>query len=183
MHALRMDKDTLRRYYKLRRKKAAPKTLLQRDVGSVIETSINIATYIPINNEVNTMAINEWILAHHPTKNLYIPSCPPPNRSRDNYQLFQIRNLFTDIQYHENGIPEIHSTTIPTISPDEIDFWIVPGVAFTISGIRLGYGMGIYDRLLASATGITYGISHQCQKSDDLPQSSWDVVMDKVLFY
>jgi 5-formyltetrahydrofolate cyclo-ligase len=183
MHVLRMDKAKLRRHYNARRDKAKPQTLLLGDVASVIETSVHIATYIPINNEVDTMAVNAWILAQHPSKKLYIPACPSPIRNGTNYQLYQIQNLFTDIQYNTKGIPQIHSTGAPTIAPNQIDFWMIPGVAFTESGIRLGYGKGIYDRLLASAKGLRYGISHQCQKSDDLPQSEWDVSMDNVLFY
>ena len=37
-------------------------------------------------------------------------------------------------------------------SPDEVDFALVPGVAFDAQGHRLGYGGGFYDGLLAQLT-------------------------------
>src|SRR5215469_11123214 len=37
----------------------------------------------------------------------------------------------------------------PAVLPEAIDWVLVPGVAFTPDGDRLGYGAGFYDRLLA----------------------------------
>jgi 5-formyltetrahydrofolate cyclo-ligase len=52
----------------------------------------------------------------------------------------------------------------------------VPGVAFSLSGQRLGRGGGYYDRLLAGAApqAITAGLAHSFQVLDRLPQSPHD---------
>lgn len=52
----------------------------------------------------------------------------------------------------------------------------VPGVAFSLSGQRLGRGRGYYDRLLAAAhpQAITAGLAYSFQVLDRLPQSPHD---------
>jgi 5-formyltetrahydrofolate cyclo-ligase len=52
----------------------------------------------------------------------------------------------------------------------------VPGVAFGLSGQRLGRGGGHYDRLLAAShpQAITAGLAHSFQVLDRLPQSPHD---------
>ena len=52
----------------------------------------------------------------------------------------------------------------------------VPGVAFSLSGQRLGRGGGYYDRLLAAVhpQAITAGLAYSFQVLDRLPQSPQD---------
>lgn len=60
---------------------------------------------------------------------------------------------------------------------------IVPGLAFTLSGDRLGYGGGHYDRLLASCGGgvKTIGVAFGCQILDSLPAEPHDLPLGRVL--
>lgn len=51
---------------------------------------------------------------------------------------------------------------------------LVPGVAFTRDGRRLGQGQGFYDRVLAEHQGHTVGIAFCCQVLDDLPTEAHD---------
>ena len=56
-----------------------------------------------------------------------------------------------------------------------IDIVVVPGLAFDMSGARLGYGAGYYDRALASFTGTTLGYCYAFQLTKDpLPIDSHD---------
>ena len=75
------------------------------------------------------------------------------------------------------------------MEPGEVRAWIVPGLAFTRDGRRLGYGGGWYDRLLASAPrdAVKIGVAHAFQIIDDLPSEPHDmpltcVVDDKTLW-
>ncbi len=67
--------------------------------------------------------------------------------------------------------------------PDEIDLLVVPGVAFSASGARLGRGRGYYDRYL-SLPGIraaTIGVGYAHQLVAELPTEPHDVRMDRVV--
>jgi len=60
-----------------------------------------------------------------------------------------------------------------------IDTVIVPGVAFTPSGARLGRGAGMYDRLLPRLPGtVRIGVCMESFVVDDLPREPHDVAVD-----
>jgi 5-formyltetrahydrofolate cyclo-ligase len=64
-----------------------------------------------------------------------------------------------------------------------VDFMLVPGVAFTTNGARLGYGGGFYDRLLASLDRRTARIAaaFQLQMVDQVPEGPHDRRVDQVV--
>lgn len=66
------------------------------------------------------------------------------------------------------------------IHPSEIDFAIIPGVAFDPSGNRLGRGKGFYDRLLPSLDCFKVGVCQSWRIVPSLPTDLWDVPMDAV---
>jgi 5-formyltetrahydrofolate cyclo-ligase len=70
-----------------------------------------------------------------------------------------------------------------SISPGSIDLVVVPGVAFTISGKRLGRGKGYYDRFLSrlSLHAATIGLAYDFQVLADLPTTALDVNVQKVI--
>jgi 5-formyltetrahydrofolate cyclo-ligase len=60
--------------------------------------------------------------------------------------------------------------------PGAIDLCITPGLAFTVSGKRLGYGRGYYDRWFAGhAVADRIAVGFECQVLDDLPVGANDV--------
>lgn len=62
------------------------------------------------------------------------------------------------------------------------DLLLVPGVAFTRRGARLGRGGGYYDRLLADAGGcISVGLAFDIQLVDEIPAESHDREVDIVV--
>jgi 5,10-methenyltetrahydrofolate synthetase len=67
--------------------------------------------------------------------------------------------------------------------PDEIDFIIVPGLAFSVDRHRLGRGGGFFDRLLAgrAKNAFKLGICFSFQQVDHVPTEGHDVVMDAVV--
>ncbi len=61
-----------------------------------------------------------------------------------------------------------------TVDIGELDVLLVPGVAFTYSGVRLGYGGGFYDRALPHTRAVTIGVAFTCQLADELPTDALD---------
>lgn len=80
------------------------------------------------------------------------------------------------------GVPE--PVTPAWAKPDRFDLVVVPGVAFSASGARLGHGKGFYDRLLARLgrrIGRRVGVCFGFQLTPELPVEAYDVNMDIVV--
>ena len=70
-----------------------------------------------------------------------------------------------------------------TVSPSEIDFALIPGVAFDRCGGRMGRGRGYYDRLLPLLRPDCWkvGVCRRCQFFDAIPREPHDFLMDEVI--
>lgn len=69
------------------------------------------------------------------------------------------------------------------VQPYEIDAVIVPGVAFTVNGWRMGRGKGYYDKYLSRKDfrALKIGVCYAEQIVPSLPLEPHDVVMDCVI--
>lgn len=68
-----------------------------------------------------------------------------------------------------------------TVSLNQLDLVLVPGVGFAPDGSRLGRGRGFYDRLLASASGLKCGAGFDEQMVAELPVGAHDIHLDCIL--
>jgi 5-formyltetrahydrofolate cyclo-ligase len=73
--------------------------------------------------------------------------CPRVAPDGSHLLLFAIEDLSADFESGRLGIPEPRRSCLPVL-PEEIDWVLVPGVAFDRRGFRIGRGAGHYDRLL-----------------------------------
>ncbi|HUC20127.1 MAG TPA: 5-formyltetrahydrofolate cyclo-ligase [Candidatus Polarisedimenticolaceae bacterium] len=71
----------------------------------------------------------------------------------------------------------------PNANEQDIDLVIVPGLAFTGKGARLGHGGGYFDRWLATlpAATITVGLAFDIQLAKELPQEAHDIRLTKIV--
>ncbi|HEY2422313.1 MAG TPA: 5-formyltetrahydrofolate cyclo-ligase, partial [Neobacillus sp.] len=58
---------------------------------------------------------------------------------------------------------------------------IVPGLAFTREGDRLGFGGGYYDRFLKQYHGNTISLAFNCQLIPPFPVERYDIPVSKVI--
>ncbi|MDZ4858978.1 MAG: 5-formyltetrahydrofolate cyclo-ligase [Candidatus Hydrogenedentes bacterium] len=72
------------------------------------------------------------------------------------------------------GVLEPGSACEP-IEADASSVVLVPGIAFTISGDRLGYGKGYFDRFLARYPGVSIGLAYDLQVVPQIPREPHDV--------
>jgi 5-formyltetrahydrofolate cyclo-ligase len=72
---------------------------------------------------------------------------PRVDRRAKHLVLHHVADLRRDLAPGVLGIPE-PLPTCPIVDPREIDWALVPGLAFDARGYRLGRGAGHYDRLL-----------------------------------
>ena len=80
------------------------------------------------------------------------------------------------------GIREPTDVADP-VKEQEPEVWIVPGLAFTKKGVRIGYGGGWYDRLLAAASSaaISLGVAYSFQIVEELPIEAHDKSLTDVV--
>lgn len=80
-------------------------------------------------------------------KQLILPKANPATKRLD---LYEVNECETQLAPGSWGIREpIVELCTRVLSLNTIEFILLPGVAFTRAGDRLGYGGGFYDRLLA----------------------------------
>lgn len=86
----------------------------------------------------------------------------------------------SDLSVGAYGILE--PTGAPFYDYHKIELAIIPGVAFDISGSRLGRGRGYYDRLLPKLTAHKIGVCFPFQFVDEVPAEKFDIRMDEVIY-
>ena len=71
----------------------------------------------------------------------------------------------------------------PIVPSSAVEFLLVPGVAFTATGERLGYGGGFYDHLLSGLNAKTPRVAaaFSVQIVDDLPVGPRDQRVHRVV--
>ena len=64
-----------------------------------------------------------------------------------------------------------------------IDLVIVPGMGFTAGGLRIGRGLGFYDRFLAQSQfiGRSCGLAFESQVLSDLPVLDHDMPLSMLV--
>ena len=87
---------------------------------------------------------------------------------------------------NQYGIPEPDISSSSALDATQISIVLLPLLAYTRTGTRLGMGGGYYDRSLAfravqAAPPLLIGMAYSSQEADLLPTQEWDVKLDMLI--
>ena len=132
-----------------------------------------VMAYVSLPGEPDTRLILEDAAAHG--KTVLLPRCTGPDRME------ALRFPGWDkMEKSRMGIPEPPLPADGTKAP-EPDLILVPCVAASPGGIRLGHGAGYYDRFLAEHSAKTICLCFRKLLRSDLPAEMTDISMDYVI--
>lgn len=136
-----------------------------------------VAAYASFGSELDTSGFLASVLADG--KQLVLPRII---RAQRELELRQVSDLGAELVQGVWGIRE-PAERCPIIPVTQVEFMLVPGVAFTAGGARLGYGGGYYDRLLASLPRrvVRIAAAFELQMVDYLPEGPHDQRVDQVV--
>ncbi len=105
--------------------------------------------------------------------------CPRVDRSSRALRLHRVTNPAAELCRGIRGIPEPRADLVE-VQPHELDWVLVPGIAFDRRGFRLGRGAGLYDRLLPLLRPDTpcWSLCMSCQLVEELPVEPHDAPLD-----
>ena len=152
----------------------------------------SISAYLPIKNEVTTKSIIDALVARG--ANVYLPTYDKPllsssrKRGSDFGYVFSRFNDWEDLVPGPHGIlqpslPRHHESLIrhPELDSGSLDVAIVPGLAFDKKGVRLGYGEGVFDKLLSDSPALKIGLAYDFQIVKSLPFEKHDLKIDIIV--
>ena len=110
-------------------------------------------------------------------------ACPRVDRVEHRLRLFHVEDLDRDFAAGALGIPE-PILSRPELAPEEIDWALIPGVAFDSNAFRLGRGAGHYDRLLPKFRPEIdrWALAFEPQRVDSLPIEPHDQPLTGVVY-
>jgi 5-formyltetrahydrofolate cyclo-ligase len=109
---------------------------------------------------------------------------PKVNRHTNHLDLYWVEDTESQLEAGLWGIREPVVERCERLnSLNEVEFALLPGVAFTREGSRLGYGGGFYDKLLANRAQqpLLVAAAFAMQLVGQLPQEATDVRVERVV--
>lgn len=183
MDILKAKRET-RKLLQLRREAETGRDTRSAAIASFVRaqdwytSASSVCCYVSIGSEVDTRGLIDKALAEN--RRVIVPWC-----DENQLRLSMIRSR-NELAPRTIGllepVDEVRRDTRRDVSPEDVDLFLVPGLGFSVTGDRIGYGKGYYDRLLGrDLSGIRCGLAFQCQILDELPTDSSDVRMDLIV--
>lgn len=161
---------------------------VQRNPAFVNARSIALYMSMP-NIEIDTLELIRHCFQER--KVVYLPACCDENEKPTKIMRFLKVNSIDEVEnLHPRGKYKLREpiTGEDVMLQGNLDLIIVPGVAFTKEGYRIGHGAGYYDKFISgyhnkfNCRPHLIGVGLIEQQVESLPTESHDWVLDDVVF-
>ncbi len=159
--------------------KERSREIFQRLQGlEAYKNATKLMTYVPFQEEIHTTLVIEDFLEQN--RQVFIPVTRPKEKK---IIISELLDLKKDLETGHFGVMEPKPYAFRPKNPQTLDLVIVPGLAFTKSGYRIGYGGGYYDRFLPTLkqNPVTIALALDFQIVDSLPLNQYDVPVDMIV--
>lgn len=173
------DKKEFRKHFSiLRENSKSPskdKLIYERMMTcSDVKSADVILMYASFGSEVDTWTAAKEMLGQGRT--LAFPKC-----LKDGIMTFHIVTEIAQLTAGKYGIMEPDESLPEPVCTDKT-VCIVPGLAFTMTGSRLGYGGGFYDRFLEKHQELhTIALSYEALITSEMPVQEHDLCVDSII--
>ena len=176
-----MDKKELRAAIRARKRAMTENEIVEasQHLGELFlqcpeyKAAKTIYGYLPYNQEVRTVPMLEQAIRDG--KRVAVPKCYGE----------EMKFIFMDdLSLVEKGYANIPEPIADSpVADDPTALVLMPGLAFTKDGKRMGYGGGFYDKFLAAEPDHpTVALCYAFQMVEDLPTEEYDIPVDCVLW-
>ena len=143
----------------------------------VIREAPLVCSYISFGEEVETESLVRSLLRER--RRVAVPT----QRTETGNPAFSEIRHWEELSPNSLGIMEPARDFLRLLTVDSIPLFLVPGVGFDLSGARLGYGLGFYDRGLSgcSPEAVRIGLAFELQIVPQIPVASHDLGMDIIV--
>lgn len=171
------DKKILRKKFSEIRKnikgKTEKDTLIRNAFFKYLGNIDTVLLYASFGTEIDTMSIAEKLFGKY--------TVAFPLSRKDGIMTFHTVKSADELHKGMYGIYE-PDASLPRPEINNSTLCILPGLAFTADGLRLGYGGGYYDRFLAEYSHIhTMAFAYEELITENLPAMQHDIRADYIL--
>lgn len=138
------------------------------------EAARTICCYLSTGTEVETLGFVEKVLADG-SKKIVVPFM-----DEGRIQLSVLERM-SDLKEGAYKILEPIERRRELVAVENVDMFIVPGIAFSRDGMRIGRGYGHYDMLLKDVVAPRIAFAYDNQIVSRLSKESHDVLMTKIV--
>ena len=174
------DKKALRRDVRARLALLGPADVQERSAAICEEVAKHIAVsgarvvalFAPLADEPQIWPLVERLAKRMPVA---LPRVEGDVMNFYGYDGYSMAKGAYGINEPQQGLP---------VAPCEIEAMVIPGVAFTAKGVRMGRGKGFYDKYLAQEgfAALKIGVCYSEQVVAEIPAEPHDVAMDVVIY-